>query len=61
MHDGDGAVGATDLLSASGGEVLLAHLTSGVTELADRVQEVREKGRERGGGMEVKGHRTPRA
>ena len=38
VHDGDGAVGATDLLSAALGEVLLADLAGDVGQLADNVQ-----------------------
>ncbi|KAG1669501.1 hypothetical protein FOA52_015668 [Chlamydomonas sp. UWO 241] len=37
VHDGNGAVGATDLLSTAAGEVLLAHLTDPPAALAARV------------------------
>jgi phosphate uptake regulator len=40
-HDGDGAVGATDLLSAND-EVILVDLTVSVEQLADQVHKLLE-------------------
>lgn len=40
MHDGDGAVGATDLLQGSQGAVLLTDLSAGISQVADFVESV---------------------
>jgi hypothetical protein len=44
VHEGGGAVGATDLLSSQNGEVFLQDLTVDVKNLADRVERLLSNG-----------------